>query len=297
MTSTEQRPVGKLFPTRFIWKIDNFSKMNKEKYYSDVFVVGGCRWKLLIFPNVRQNKSSLGLFLGIADSSTQPDGWSVEAEHSLAVINQLSKKIGTIKDFEHKFTAQEKDWGHRSILALSDLRSPEKGYLVNDSCLVEVGISVQKTVGYRMYDDGESVEAAAQGKQKSGALETVKKMEDASASPKQKPDVDEKPESRVVQTVPPDSLLPTNIPQHRRSRSIDGYQKGVEGYGSEREVNELAYRFVLQSLHLQGDHKWKNEVWLTELRGALGISNDDHIMQLKRVLYGECIPASRPFKE
>lgn len=29
---------------RFTWKIENFSKLNMKKQYSDVFVVGGYKW-------------------------------------------------------------------------------------------------------------------------------------------------------------------------------------------------------------------------------------------------------------
>lgn len=31
-------------PTRFEWKVDNFSRMNTKKLYSDVFVVGSFKW-------------------------------------------------------------------------------------------------------------------------------------------------------------------------------------------------------------------------------------------------------------
>lgn len=32
---------------RFTWKIENFSKLNMKKQYSEVFVVGGYKWYLI----------------------------------------------------------------------------------------------------------------------------------------------------------------------------------------------------------------------------------------------------------
>ncbi|KAK8671465.1 hypothetical protein V6N13_038061 [Hibiscus sabdariffa] len=45
----------------------------------------------------------------------------------------------------HEFNMAESDWGFNSFLALGELYDPKRGYLVNDTCLVEAYISTDRT--------------------------------------------------------------------------------------------------------------------------------------------------------
>ncbi|PNX59602.1 ubiquitin carboxyl-terminal hydrolase 12-like protein, partial [Trifolium pratense] len=35
---------------KFTWKIENFSRLNVDKMYSEPFILGGYPWKILLFP-------------------------------------------------------------------------------------------------------------------------------------------------------------------------------------------------------------------------------------------------------
>ncbi|KAK9019703.1 hypothetical protein V6N11_054213 [Hibiscus sabdariffa] len=48
---------------------------------------------------------------------------------------------------KHEFNAKEPDWGFASFLPHSVLHDPERGYLVNDACLVEAYVSTGETQG------------------------------------------------------------------------------------------------------------------------------------------------------
>ncbi|KAF3632701.1 Ubiquitin carboxyl-terminal hydrolase 13 [Capsicum annuum] len=73
--------------TRFTWTVDNFSTLN-VKLYSDVFSVGGCKWRILMFPK-GNNTNHLSIYLDAADAASLPSGWSSYAEFSLAVLDQV----------------------------------------------------------------------------------------------------------------------------------------------------------------------------------------------------------------
>lgn len=47
MKKEEDHLVSGTFP----WKIDQFSNLDAEKYYSDVFVIGGFKWYVYISPS------------------------------------------------------------------------------------------------------------------------------------------------------------------------------------------------------------------------------------------------------
>ncbi|KAI9082183.1 hypothetical protein K1719_035923 [Acacia pycnantha] len=95
--------------------ITNFSTLKTNvPHYSDVFTIRDCAWRLLIHRG-RQDGKYLGIFLAVADASSLPQA-----------------------DLNHKFHANEVDWGYGSFMELAELQNPSKGYILNDKCIIEV---------------------------------------------------------------------------------------------------------------------------------------------------------------
>ncbi|KAH7839731.1 hypothetical protein Vadar_007982 [Vaccinium darrowii] len=136
---------------RFTWTIENFTRLNTKKLYSEVFYVGGYKWRVLIFPK-GNNVEHLSMYLDVADSATLPYGWCRYAQFSLSVINQVQTKYTVRKDTQHQFNARESDWGFTSFMPLLELYDPSRGYLVNDTVLIEADVAVRKVVDYWSHD-------------------------------------------------------------------------------------------------------------------------------------------------
>jgi ubiquitin carboxyl-terminal hydrolase 7 len=151
VATVENQSVEEPQTTRHTWKIENFSRQTTKKLYSDVFTVGTFKWRVLIFPK-GNNVDHLSMYLDVADSSTLPYGWSRYAQFSLAVVNQIHSKYTVKKDTQHQFHGRESDWGFTSFMALSELYDPGKGFLVNDTCIIEADVAVRKVVDYWTYD-------------------------------------------------------------------------------------------------------------------------------------------------
>ncbi|KAH6807531.1 ubiquitin-specific protease 12 [Perilla frutescens var. frutescens] len=149
--SVENQATDEPQASRFTWTIENFSRVNMKKMYSDVFVVGGYKWRVLIFPK-GNNVDYLSMYLDVADSATLPYGWSRYAQFSLAIVNQMHNKLTVKKDTQHQFNQRESDWGFTSFMPLSELYDPNKGYLMNDTCVVEADVAVRKVIDYWAYD-------------------------------------------------------------------------------------------------------------------------------------------------
>lgn len=109
---------------RFTWTIENFSRLNTKKLYSETFIVGGYKWynlsphlnglyyvylsginlslhvifvrRILVFPK-GNNVEHLSMYLDVADSANLPYGWSRYAQFSLAIINQVQNKYSVRK--------------------------------------------------------------------------------------------------------------------------------------------------------------------------------------------------------
>ncbi|MBA0607912.1 hypothetical protein Godav_020175 [Gossypium davidsonii] len=149
--TNENQQVEEPQSMKFTWTIENFSRLNTKKHYSDIFVVGGYKWRILIFPK-GNNVDHLSMYLDVADSSALPYGWSRYAQFSLAVVNQVHHKYSIRKDTQHQFSARESDWGFTPFMPLSDLYDPSKGYIVNDTVVVEAEVVVRKILDYWSYD-------------------------------------------------------------------------------------------------------------------------------------------------
>ncbi|KAJ4829155.1 ubiquitin carboxyl-terminal hydrolase 13 [Turnera subulata] len=147
----KQPPAEDSPSSRFTWRIDDFSKIHMRKYYSDVFVAGGYKWRVLIFPK-GNNVESLSMYLDVADASYLPYGWTRFAQFSLGVVNQLNPKLSVKKDAQHQFNVRESDWGFTPFMPLHELYDPSRGYLVNDTLIIEAAVLVHKVVDYSMYD-------------------------------------------------------------------------------------------------------------------------------------------------
>ncbi|XP_027333721.1 ubiquitin carboxyl-terminal hydrolase 12-like isoform X8 [Abrus precatorius] len=149
--TVESQPVEDPSSSRFTWRIENFSRMNTKKLYSEIFIVGGYKWRVLIFPK-GNNVDFLSMYLDVADSASLPYGWSRYAQFSLAVVNQINSKYTVRKDTQHQFNARESDWGFTSFMPLGELYDPSRGYLVNDTLVVEAEVLVRRIVDYWTYD-------------------------------------------------------------------------------------------------------------------------------------------------
>ncbi|XP_013611723.1 PREDICTED: ubiquitin carboxyl-terminal hydrolase 13 isoform X1 [Brassica oleracea var. oleracea] len=150
-TTVENPPAEEIPTLKFTWSTQGFTRLNVRKLYSDIFVVGDYKWRILIFPK-GNNVDHLSMYLDVADAASLPYGWSRYSQFSLAVVNQMNSKYSIRKETQHQFNARESDWGFTSFMPLSELYDPTRGYLVNDTLQIEAEVAVRKVLDYWSYD-------------------------------------------------------------------------------------------------------------------------------------------------
>ncbi|XP_050364838.1 MATH domain and coiled-coil domain-containing protein At3g58360-like [Argentina anserina] len=127
----------------FKWKIENFSNLKDRKCYSDIFAIGGFKWRVLLFPK-GNSVDYISLYLAVVDHSTLASGWTIYAKYSLTLVNQLDSSLSITKVTEHEFNSEESDWGFTSFMPLSQIRDLSETHFVNDICIVEADVSIRK---------------------------------------------------------------------------------------------------------------------------------------------------------
>ncbi|KAL0743878.1 hypothetical protein Bca4012_085391 [Brassica carinata] len=103
-------------------------------------------------PMEGNNVDQLSMYLDVADAASLPYGWSRFSQFSLAIVNQINSRYSLRKETQHQFNSRESDWGFTSFMPLSELYDPTRGYLVNDTILIEAEVAVRKVLDYWSYD-------------------------------------------------------------------------------------------------------------------------------------------------
>ncbi|ONI21482.1 hypothetical protein PRUPE_2G069300 [Prunus persica] len=165
----------------FTWVIDNFSKLKTDKHYSDVFTIGGFKWRILIRPKGSHDPESdvvdqLSMYLGVADASTLTPGLARYTHFSFTLVNQLDSsksKIKRTQGFAKEFKEERREWGYKSFMPLCELYDCSAGYLVNDICIIEAKVEVFVNIGEQgstVYATLESTKKERKGQESSSMI-------------------------------------------------------------------------------------------------------------------------------
>ncbi|XP_027349395.1 probable inactive serine/threonine-protein kinase fnkC [Abrus precatorius] len=126
----------------YTWKFNNFSIAKLDKYESEPFAGGNYKWKLLLYPDgvVEGKGNSISLFL-VLEVSTLPPNTKLIADCIVRAKDQISGQHAQQK-FCRKFSNSKSTWGSRQLVALAKLKDPDKGFLVDDTCILEAEFTV-----------------------------------------------------------------------------------------------------------------------------------------------------------
>ncbi|KAL5556059.1 hypothetical protein UlMin_038295 [Ulmus minor] len=129
---------------KYSWKFDLVSRRtNQEVYESKQFFGADYKWSILFLPNgiqgdaqIWNNYITVGLKL---DTSNFPSGKKLFTHFTLRMKDQINND-----DYERSDTEliSLRVGGFRRFMALTKFRDPEKGFLVNDACIVEAEFEV-----------------------------------------------------------------------------------------------------------------------------------------------------------
>ncbi|XP_042503959.1 ubiquitin C-terminal hydrolase 13-like isoform X2 [Macadamia integrifolia] len=142
-TSTvENQPIEKPISNEFTWEIENFYGLSAEEHYSDIFNVGGYKWRMVIGLNC---PGHLSLYLDVADSVNLPYGWCISAHFFLTVIDQYDAGNSYTYESEahHHFSAKASCWGFDKFMHLTQLLDPDRKYIVDDKVKVGAVVTVK----------------------------------------------------------------------------------------------------------------------------------------------------------
>ncbi|KAF9532244.1 hypothetical protein CPB83DRAFT_847503 [Crepidotus variabilis] len=113
------------------WRLTNWKKLDK-KITSPEFECGGHKWRILLFPFGNSNappNDTVSVYLDYAEPKKAPEGWHACAQFALVISNPHDPTIYTVSNANHRFIAEECDWGFTRFSELRKLLSVQEGHL------------------------------------------------------------------------------------------------------------------------------------------------------------------------
>ncbi|CAJ2632171.1 unnamed protein product [Trifolium pratense] len=133
---------------KFTWKIENFSRLNADKICSEPFILCGYPWRIRLHPKGNKNKDvvdHLSIYLEAMQTANMSEGWRRDVKFKLIVFNQIDTNGTITQECEHDYIAKEVSCGFRYFMSLTDLRNPQKGFIVKDACIVGAEVFVSNS--------------------------------------------------------------------------------------------------------------------------------------------------------
>ncbi|EYU25562.1 hypothetical protein MIMGU_mgv1a023863mg [Erythranthe guttata] len=134
-------------PAHFMIKIESFSVLQKygiKKYETKEFVTGDYKWRL-IFKFNGKDSDYISVNLAMADTTSLPTNWEVNALFSVFLFNQISDNYLSSTGRTRCFQATKSEWGISKFISRKVLSDPSNGYIIDDSCVFGAQVFVVKT--------------------------------------------------------------------------------------------------------------------------------------------------------
>ncbi|KAJ2697853.1 ubiquitin-specific protease ubp15 [Coemansia sp. IMI 209128] len=113
----------------FHWEIDNWTNL-PDRVVSPTFTVAGHDWDILMFPRGNTTSEIVSLYIEYKPKepkdgdSGSPDDWHSCAVFTLAISNVNDPELFKVNTSNHRFTAEEADWGFTRFSELRHLLMP-----------------------------------------------------------------------------------------------------------------------------------------------------------------------------
>uniref|UniRef100_A0A1D1YFY7 Ubiquitin carboxyl-terminal hydrolase 12 n=1 Tax=Anthurium amnicola TaxID=1678845 RepID=A0A1D1YFY7_9ARAE len=127
---------------KYTYKVDKFSKLRNQYHISQYFVAGGNMWYLGFHPGRKcRNAYYISLNLHMHNYKILPANIGVLVHRVFRMIDQMNGNNRQVEDY-FRFDSNHLSHGYSTFLPLDDLYNPSKGFLLNDTCIIEASLRV-----------------------------------------------------------------------------------------------------------------------------------------------------------
>ncbi|PGH16127.1 hypothetical protein AJ79_01894 [Helicocarpus griseus UAMH5409] len=95
----------------FTWRLPNWTELGKVEH-SPKFECGGSKWQIVVHPYGNNSNEHLSIYLKHGyEEGEMPDHWNTPVQFALVLWNTNDPSAYIAKDANHRFSADQDDWG------------------------------------------------------------------------------------------------------------------------------------------------------------------------------------------
>ncbi|ORX47578.1 cysteine proteinase [Piromyces finnis] len=132
------------------WVIEDWDKLIEKKEYSPEFIIGGYKWRILLFPRGNTEREFVSAFLDNLDVKEEnaSENSHVCAKFVLSIRNYNDYTVFSSKPSHHRFNGKESDWGFNRFiektLLYNENNNNTKPLIENNKTVVSVYVRIYK---------------------------------------------------------------------------------------------------------------------------------------------------------
>ncbi|XP_075650791.1 uncharacterized protein LOC142621353 [Castanea sativa] len=132
---------------KFVFRIENYSKLTGDFYYSNLFNVGNYKWQIWLGPNGEGigMGSYNSLNLALANKSNLSAGMKIFAEFTMRILDQINGRHPSAK-LSRWFSASDYVHGWDRFISIGSSNLTNMGLLVKDTFVVEAEVAILAVV-------------------------------------------------------------------------------------------------------------------------------------------------------
>ncbi|KAI1700017.1 MATH domain-containing protein [Ditylenchus destructor] len=127
-------------------KIDRFSEFVRDKNltsqdrFSVPTYIYGLPWKIKAYPY--SSPENLTFFLQCNEEDDDPN-WSCQASVKLQIVSQKAGVDDHVRQFDHKYTYNDKTRGYSAFIRCDKLLDPENGFIKDDVVILRAHVKAE----------------------------------------------------------------------------------------------------------------------------------------------------------
>ncbi|KAF6156520.1 hypothetical protein GIB67_011321 [Kingdonia uniflora] len=138
--TSENPPAIEPISGKYVWKIEGWSNITVPYIYCNKFSVGSVNWVLKI---LLKGNTPIGIS---AFPSYQSCPRPVYAQCNFVLMDQVNGNHKSVEGYPASYLGQVQIFSTNNLF--SDFHDPTKGFLVNDSCVIEATVTVLNYFAY-----------------------------------------------------------------------------------------------------------------------------------------------------
>lgn len=138
---------------RYVFTVNNYSKIEERKVCSDPFFIGRIQWRLVLYPKGSKSEEYISIYLEVMDCDVYPERWYYFVNFKFSLLNPLTGEESNTRIVRaHKFSKNHPDLGFPQFVKRSKIINRKSGLIPRDRLVILFENEIIESHGHRFHE-------------------------------------------------------------------------------------------------------------------------------------------------